>query len=119
MFIDDTGSNTSGTIATTPYAANAETAHKTGFKIAGAAGYGFYKGLGVEGELFFARAKLDKLTFSETIAACTSLGIGETEVPISGTAKQLGLSANVWKDVETESEMLPFFGDGIGFMRAD
>lgn len=119
MFIDDKGSNTSGNKATTPYVANAETTYKTGFKIAGVAGYGFDNGLGVDGELFFAGAKLDKLAFSETTAACTSLVIGGTEVPISGTAKQLGLSAAAGKDVGTDSEMVPFFGDGIGFMRAD
>ncbi len=119
MFIDDTESNTSGTTATTPYAANAETTHKTGLIIAGVAGYGFDYGLRVEGEWFFVRSKLDKMTYSGTTATGTSLGIGEAEAPIFGTAKQPALSANVGKDVETESEPVPFCGGGIGFMRVE
>ena len=46
------------------YKAKSTSEYDTGFKIAGTAGYEFDGGLRVEGELFFARAGVDKVTYS-------------------------------------------------------
>ena len=123
MFVDDTKSTTGGTMMTpggaVPYTAKAETKHKTGFKVAGLAGYEFGNGLRAEGELFFARAGVDKLTYSGTAAGGTAIPIGEIDVPVSGTADQFGALANVWYDIDTGSEWVPFVGGGIGVMRVD
>ena len=122
MFIDDTKSDTSGTMTqptTVPYTAKAETTHETGFKLAGVAGYEFGNGWRVEGELFFARAGLDKLTYTGTTAGGNAIPAGRLDVPVSGTADQLGVLANVWYDIDTGSEWIPFAGGGIGFMRVD
>ena len=123
MFVDDTKSTTGGTMMTpggaVPYTAKAETKHKTGFKVAGLAGYEFGNGLRAEGELFFARAGVDKLTYSGTATGGTAIPIGEIDVPVSGTADQFGALANVWYDIDTGSEWVPFVGGGIGVMRVD
>ena len=123
MFIDDTESTTGGTMMTpggaVPYTARAETKHKTGFKLAGVVGYEFGNGLRVEGELFLARAGVDKLTYSGPAAGGTAIPIGAIDVPVSGTAGQLGVLANVWYDVDTGSDWVPFVGGGVGLMRVD
>ena len=124
MFIDDTETKDTGAQAPapglpqTPYAAGANTEHKTGFKMAGLLGYELGGGLRVEGELFFARAKVDKLTYSGVSARGQPLP-GKIDVPTSGGADQLGATANVWFDIETGSDWVPFIGAGAGFVRVD
>ena len=121
MFIDDTESTTTGAQALNilapnvrqRYKANSTSEYDTGFKIAGTAGYEFDGGLRVEGELFFARAEVDKVTYSGVPM------VGKVDVPISGTADQLGGFANVWYDISTGSNWIPFIGGGIGFVRVD
>ena len=123
MFIDDTESTTGGTMTTPagalPYTAGAETGHETGFKLAGVLGYAFGNGLRVEGELFIARAGVDRLTYSGPTAGGAAIPIGEIDVPVSGTADQLGALANVWYDFDTGSRWVPFVGGGVGLMRID
>ena len=123
MFIDDTESTTGGTMMTpagaVPYTARAETGHETGFKVGGVVGYEFGNGLRVEGELFFARAGVDKLTYSGPTAGGAAIPIGAIDVPVSGTAGQLGVLANLWYDVDTGSPWVPFVGGGVGFMQVD
>ena len=121
MFIDDTESTTTGAQALNirapderqRYKAKSTAEYDTGFKIAGTAGYEFDGGLRVEGELFFARAGVDKVTYSGVPM------VGKVDVPISGTADQLGGFANVWYDIGTGSNWIPFIGGGIGFVRVD
>ena len=45
--------------------------------------------------------------------------VGKVDVPISGTADQPGGFANVWYDISTGSNWIPFIGGGIGFVRVD
>ena len=110
MFIDDTESTTTGSQAgnpmaptmRSPYRAKATSEHKTGFKVAGVVGYELGGGLRVEGELFFARAEVDKLTY-ESVTSDGNPIPGNVNIPISGTADQLGGLANVWYDIATGS----------------
>ena len=73
MFIDDTESTTTGSqVFEQPpaisYRGKSTSEYKTGFKIAGTVGYEFGGGFRVEGELFFARAEVDKVTYSGVTA---------------------------------------------------
>ena len=121
MFIDDTESTTTGAQAADPrapemrqsYKAKSTSEYDTGFKIAGTVGYEFDGGFRVEGELFFARAEVVKVTYSGVPV------VGKVDVPISGTADQLGGFANVWYDISTGMDWIPFIGGGIGFGRVD
>ena len=88
MFIDDTESTTTGAQAVNPlapdmrqpYKAKSTSEYDTGFKVAGTVGYEFDGGFRVEGELFFARAEVVKVTYSGVPV------VGKVDVPISGTA---------------------------------
>ena len=118
MFIDDTDSETKGNQFMIPYRAKATTEYKAGFKIAGVLGYDIGGGLRVEGELFFARAKLDKVSYD----GLEVLGVpipGKVNVPTTGSAEQLGGMANIWYDFRTGTDWIPSFGGGIGFIRVD
>ena len=118
MFIDDTDSTTKGNQLSFPYTAKATTEYKAGFKIAGVLGYELGGGLRAEGELFFARAKVDKVTYD----GLRLFGIpipGKVNVPTSGSAEQLGGMANVWYDFRTGSDWTPYIGGGLGFIRVD
>ena len=123
MFVDDTETKDTGVQAfpgvstQIPYAAGANTEHKTGFKVAGLLGYELGGGLRFEGELFFARSKVEKLTYSGVNAGGRPLG--KFDVPTSGGADQLGATLNVWFDFETGTDWVPFIGGGAGFVRVD
>ena len=129
MFIDDTDSTTTGSqsglnpMAPTmpaPYTAKSTSEYDTGFKVAGVVGYGFGGGLRVEGELFFARAEVSKVTYTSVSAGGNPVpGIGNVDVPIDGTADQLGGFASVWYDIETGTDWIPYIGGGLGFIRVD
>ena len=126
MFVDDTETKDTGTQASTPggsqnsYSAGANTEHKTGFKLAGLLGYELGGGLRFEGELFFARSKVEKLTYSGVTARGQPLpGVDKIDVPTSGGADQLGATLNVWFDFETGTDWVPFIGGGAGFVRVD
>lgn len=125
MFIDDTKSETTGTLrnpepppAFVPYSAEATSEYDAGFKLAGVVGYELGGGLRVEGELFFARAKVDKLTYRGVNFAGSSIPI-EVDVPVSGSASQTGAFASAWYDFDTGTDWVPYFGAGLGFIRVD
>ncbi len=128
MFIDDTESVTTGDnfglgptgpIPTT-YRADAVNEYKTGFRVSGALGYEFGSGFRVEGEVFFGRANVSKLTYTGITSNGRDLGIPKTSDPtVSGPADQLGGMVNVWYDFNTGSRWKPFIGGGIGVMRSD
>ncbi len=119
MFIDDTDSTTTGSqspfspVPPQPYTAKSTSEYDTGFKVAGVVGYEFGGGLRVEGEMFFARAEVSKVTYTD------APGVGKVDVPISGTADQLGGFASVWYDIDTGSDWIPYVGGGLGFIRVD
>ena len=124
MFVDDTETKDTGVQAfpgdstQIPYSAGANTEHKTGFKVAGLLGYELGGGVRFEGELFFARSKVEKLTYSGVTSGGQSLPV-KIDVPTSGGADQLGATLNVWFDFETGSDWVPFIGGGAGFVRVD
>ena len=126
MFIDDTESDTTGTSlnaqasppAFVPYSAEATSEYDAGFKLAGVVGYELGGGLRVEGELFFARAKVDKVTYKGISSGGMPVPI-EVDVPISGNAKQFGGFASAWYDFHTGTDWIPYFGAGVGFIRVD
>ncbi len=126
MFIDDSESKTKGTSlnstlsppAFVPYNATATSEYNAGFKVAGMVGYELGGGLRIEGELFVARAKVDKVTYKGVSAAGTPIPI-EVDVPISGSAGQFGGFASAWYDFDTGTDWIPYFGAGIGFIRVD
>ena len=125
MFIDDTESTTTGSMvfgqppASIPYRAMATSEHRTGFKVAGVLGYELGGGLRVEGELFFARAEIDRLTYRGVSSPAVAEPPMRVNIPISGTADQFGGLANVWYDIDTGTEWIPYVGGGIGFLRVD
>ncbi len=125
MFIDDTESTTSGSQLLgppppTPYKAKSTSEYDTGFKVAGVVGYELGGGLRVEGELFFARAEVDKVTYKGVNAGGDPVpGLGNVDIPITGTADQFGGFASVWYDIDTGSEWIPYVGGGLGFIRVD
>ena len=122
MFIDDTESTTTGTMLTRTgplaYKSKSTSEYDTGFKVAGVVGYEFGGGLRVEGELFFARAEVTKVTYKGVNAGGRGIPI-TVDVPISGTADQLGGFASVWYDIATGSDWIPYVGGGLGFIRVD
>lgn len=122
MFIDDTESKTTGSNMfqgnPAPYSAKATSEYKAGFKLAGFVGYELGAGLRVEGELFFARAKVDKQTYANIVSAGTPVPV-KVNVPISGSAGQTGGMANIWFDIPTSSNWIPYIGGGFGLIRVD
>lgn len=129
MFIDDTESKTKGNqilgidpndpTMRSPYEATATSEYEAGFKFAGVLGYELGGGLRVEGELFFARAKVDKITYGGVNAVGNPIPGLKLDVPISGAAKQFGGFASLFYDFNTETDWIPFIGGGIGFIRVD
>ena len=127
MFIDDTESVTTGNNIAftpggpmpTPYSANAVNEYKTGFRVSGALGYEFGSGFRVEGEVFFGRANVSKLTYTGITSGPLQIDKPFTDPTVSGPADQLGGMVNVWYDFNTGSRWKPFIGGGIGVMRSD
>ena len=123
MFIDDTESTTTGSnmipgIGMMSYSAKATSEYEAGFKLAGMVGYRLGGNLRVEGELFFARARVDRQTYGNIVSAGNPVPV-KVNVPISGSASQTGGMANVWFDIPTGSDWTPYVGGGIGFVRVD
>ncbi len=124
MFLDDSESVTSGTNVTPmgdiSYEANAVNSYKAGFKVSGMLGYEFGNGFRIEGEAFFARANLSKLTYSGiTSPALPDGAVPAKALPVSGLADQLGGMVNVWYDFNTGSRWRPFIGGGLGVVQVD
>ncbi len=128
MFIDDTKSKVTGsnmlavppspTPVAVPYSGTATSEYDAGFKIAGMVGHRLGGGLRVEGEVFFSRARVDKQTYGNIVSAGMSIPI-EVATPVSGNAEQIGAFANVWFDIPTGSDWVPYIGGGAGFIRTD
>ena len=101
------------------YRANAVNKYKTGFRVSGTLGYEFGSGFRVEGEVFFGRANVSKLTYTGITSGRLQIDQPFTDPTVSGPADQLGGMVNVWYDFNTGSRWKPFIGGGIGVMRSD
>ena len=132
MFIDDTDSVSTGSFQQTQmgpqgpiqheisYSATVRTEHDTGFKLGAVLGRHLDSNLRVEGEIFFARAKVSKLTHSSiTVPALSFTLQDELAIPVSGSADQLGALVNVWYDFDTGDNWTPYIGGGLGLIRVD
>ena len=124
MFLDDSESVTSGTIMTpmgpNQYSASATNEYKAGFKVSGMVGREFGNGFRLQVEGFFARANLDKLTYTGISAdALQGVPIENVDIPVTGPADQLGAMVNVWYDFNEGSRWRPFIGGGLGFVQVD
>ena len=128
MFIDDsetTNTTTFGQGGNAPTLdSTIKSEHDTGIKLGGSVGYHFDNGLRVEGEIFYARAKISKLTNTKLSLSGLPVSIPfplpeSVEIPVSGTAKQLGGMVNVWYDFDTGDALTPYIGGGIGLVRID
>ena len=126
MFIDDsetTNTTTFGQGGNAPTLdSTIKSEHDTGIKLGGSVGYHFDNGLRVEGEIFYARAKISKLTNTKLSLTGVALPIDlpeSVEIPVSGTAKQLGGMVNVLYDFDTGDALTPYIGGGIGLVRID
>lgn len=124
MFIDDTDTGQATTFGEGQQAvtldSTVKTEHDTGFKIGGVFGRHFDSGLRIEGEVFFARAKVSKLTHTGISLSVLSQPLDlEVPVPVSGSVDQLGAMANVWYDIDIGDAWTPYVGGGLGFIRVD
>ena len=124
MFIDDTDTGQATTFGEGQRAvtldSTVKTEHDTGFKIGGVFGRHFDSGLRIEGELFFARARVSKLTHTGISLSVPTQPIDlEVPVPVSGSVDQLGAMANVWYDIDIGDAWTPYVGGGLGFIRVD
>ena len=123
MFIDDSDSVEKGTARQIPYTANALTEYATGYRVSGSLGREFGNGLRVDGEMFLASAKVDKLIYKGRTTNMPGLGTipvpGDYSIPVSGSASQMGAMVNVWYDFNTGSKWRPYVGFGLGFLRVD
>ena len=122
MFIDDTESRTTGRNMVqghaVPYSAKATSEYKAGFKLAGMVGYRLGGNLRVEGELFYARARVDRQIYGSIVSAGNPVPV-RVNVPISGSASQTGAMANIWFDIPTDTDWTPYVGGGVGLIRVD
>ena len=129
MFIDDSDSVETGEAVTAgfplpvPYRANAVTEYATGFRVSGVVGREFASGLRIDGELFFARAEVDKLIYKGRTTTVPGLGTidvpGDHSIPVSGSASQVGAMVNLWYDFNHGSKWRPYVGGGFGIVRVD
>ena len=123
MFIDDSETSSSGSFTTqqgtTAHSATAKSEHDTGFKLGAMLGYRLASGLRIEGEVFMARAKVSRITNTNITVMGNPLPI-EVPLQVSGAAKQVGVMANLWYDLETiDDAWTPYVGGGLGFVRID
>ena len=129
MFIDDSDSVETGEAATAssplpiPYRASALTEYATGFRVSGMLGREFGANLRADGELFYARAEVDKLIYKGRTTTVPGLGTidipGDHSIPVSGSASQVGAMVNIWYDFNPGSRWRPYVGAGIGLVRVD
>lgn len=128
MFIDDSdtkNTTTFGQGGNAPVISSTiQSAHDTGFKFGGSVGYHFEGGIRVEGELFYAQAKINKLTNTQLTLSGLPAQLpfdlpAEVDIMGSGTAKQLGGMVNVFYDFDAGDDLMPYVGGGIGLVRID
>ena len=132
MFIDDSDSVERGQVQQPglplpiPYKADALTEYATGYRVSGVIGREFSNGLRLDWELFFARAKVDKLIYKgRTTTLPTPQGPmtidipDDHSIPVSGSASQLGAMVNLWYDFNPGSKWRPYIGGGFGLVKVD
>lgn len=118
MFLDNSDSVTSGTSLGAPYSADATNEFSAGFKVSGMLGREFGNGFRLQVEGFFARAEVNKLSYTGVTTETPQgpLSLQGTEIPVSGPADQMGAMVNVWYDFNEGSRWRPFIGGGLGFV---
>ena len=133
MFLDNSESGASGTTpppgvpgrspSSILYRADAVNEYKAGFKVSGMLGYEFGNGFRLQVEGFFARADLNKLTYSGVTTqrgpSGMPISVPGMETPVSGPADQMGGMVNVWYDFNEGSRWRPFIGGGLGIVQVD
>lgn len=129
MFIDDSDSVERGQVQQPglplpiPYKADALTEYATGYRVSGVIGREFSNGLRLDWELFFAKAKVDKLIYKGRTTTVPQLGTidipGDHSIPVSGSASQLGAMVNLWYDFNPGSKWRPYIGGGFGLVKVD
>ena len=129
MFIDDSDSVERGQVQQPgiplpiPYKADALTEYATGYRVSGVIGREFRNGLRLDWELFFAKAKVDKLIYKGRTTTVPQLGTidipGDHSIPVSGSASQLGAMVNLWYDFNPGSKWRPYIGGGFGLVKVD
>ena len=132
MFIDDSDSVEIGQVLQPgiplpiPYKADALTEYATGYRVSGVIGREFSNGLRLDGELFFAKAEVDKLIYKgRTTTVPTPQGPmtidipDDHSIPVSGSASQLGVMVNLWYDFNAGSKWRPYIGGGFGLVKVD
>ena len=83
-------------------------------------GYRYASGFRFEGELFLARAKVDKLTHTNITASLLPAPVQQDlRIPASGSAGQFGAMINLWHSLDLGSPLVPYLGGGLGFIRVD
>lgn len=127
MFIDDTDSTATTTFGqgqmSVTQRSTVRSEHDTGYKLGAVLGHHLDSNFRVEGEIFLARAEVSKLT--HTSIALPGLGLPQeilptkVEVPVSGSANQLGAMVNFWYDFDMGGDLMPYIGGGLGFIRID
>lgn len=79
---------------------------KTGFHLAGGAGYRLGNGLRIEGELSYGKAGFDKIS------------VGGITGTLSGVkADVLSMTVNAFYDIDTGTNFRPYIGGGVGMTR--
>ena len=126
MFIDDSDSNATTTFGQVPAAINLQSTvrseHDTGFKLGAVLGHHLESNLRVEGEIFFARAEVSRLTHTGISLPDVPLPpdlLGDVDIPVSGTGDQFGAMVNLWYDFDTGDNWTPYVGGGLGLIRID
>ena len=124
MGIDDSDTRAIGTIAgggaPIDYTATAHTEYGTGFKLSGILGYELDSGVRVEGEVFFAKADVDKLTYTNVAVPMIGYELPhKVRASVRGSVEQFGGLLNVWYDFDTGGVLQPYVGGGIGLFRVD
>ena len=102
-------------------AATVTSEHDTGYKFGGVLGYHLDSGIRIEGEIFLARAEIGQITNTDITlpGPLSSLPIEDVPLNPTGTAEQFGAMLNIWYDFDTGSDLTPYIGGGLGFIRID
>ena len=126
MFIDDSDSTSTTTFGQGQGAINLQSTvrseHDTGYKLGAVLGHHLDSSLRIEGEIFLARAKVSKLTHTSIALPGVPLPptlLGDVDIPVSGSASQLGAMVNLWYDFDMGDALTPYIGGGLGFIRID
>ena len=127
MFIDDSEATSTTTVQQMPpqpplsIGATVKSEHDTGYKFGGVLGYHLDSSIRIEGELFLARADIAQITNTDITLPEPHSSLPIEDVPLNptGTAEQFGVMLNIWYDFDTGSDLTPYIGGGLGFIRID